>query len=110
MSDNLENENLEGGCSCAHDHSHEHEDGCDCGCEEDTLVIDLEDENGNVVSCPVIDSFDFEEKEYVLAKNPEDDSVYMFRVEGEDGQELVVPDEAEFDKVAKYYDEVLTQE
>ena len=64
----------------------------------------------NVVSCPVIDSFDFEEKEYVLAKNPEDDSVYMFRVEGEDGQELVVPDEAEFDKVAKYYDEVLTQE
>lgn len=110
MSDNLENENLEGACNCGHDHSHEHEDGCDCGCEEDTLVIDLEDENGNVVSCPVIDSFDFEEKEYVLAKNPEDDSVYMFRVEGEDGQELVVPDEAEFDKVAKYYDEVLTQE
>ena len=109
MSDNLENENLEGGCSCGHDHSHEHEDGCDCGCEEDTLVIDLEDENGNVVSCPVIDSFDFEEKEYVLAKNLEDDSVYMFRVEGEDGQELVVPDEAEFDKVAEYYDEVLTQ-
>ncbi len=86
--------------------------GCNdeaCGCEEiETLVIDLEDENGNIVSCPIIDQFSYEEKEYVLAQNQEDDSVYMFRVEL-DGEEetLVVPEEEEFDKVSTYYNEVL---
>lgn len=74
----------------------------------DTLVIDLEDENGNMISCPIIDQFEYEEKVYVLAQSPEDDSVYMFRVDGEgEDEELVVPDEEEFDRVAAYYNEEL---
>ena len=74
----------------------------------DTLFIDLEDENGNMISCPIIDQFEYEEKVYVLAQSPEDDSVYMFRVEGEgEDEELVVPDEEEFDRVATYYNEEL---
>lgn len=74
----------------------------------DTLVIDLEDENGNMISCPIIDQFEYEEKVYVLAQSPEDDSVYMFRVDGEgEDEELVVPDEEEFDRVATYYNEEL---
>lgn len=74
----------------------------------ETLVIDLEDENGNTISCPIIDQFSYEEKEYVLAQSPEDDSVYMFRVEGEgENEELVVPEEEEFDRVAAYYNEEL---
>ena len=74
----------------------------------ETLVIDLEGDDGNTISCPLIDQFEYEEKVYVLAQNPEDDSVYMFRVEGEgEDEELVVPEEEEFDRVAAYYNEVL---
>lgn len=90
------------GCGCGHDHENE---GCGCG-EHESFVIDLEDDNGNVVSCPIIDAFEFEEKEYVLAQSPEDDSVYLFRA---DGEELVVPDEEEFDKVATYYNDELVE-
>lgn len=97
-------------CGCGHDHEHQHEGcGCGCGCghdHEEALVIDLEDENGNVVSCPVIDSFEYEGNEYLLTQNPEDESVYMFKLVNE---ELVVPEEEEFDKVAKYYNEVLVE-
>lgn len=98
-------------CGCGHDHNeegcghdHDHE-GCGCG-EHESFVIDLEDDNGNVVSCPIIDAFEFEGNEYVLAQSPEDESVYMFRAEGE---ELVVPEEEEFDKVATYYNEELVE-
>lgn len=90
------------GCGCGHDHDHE---GCGCG-EHESFVIDLEDDNGNVVSCPIIDAFEYEGNEYVLAQSPEDDSVYMFRA---DGEELVVPDEEEFDKVATYYNDELVE-
>ncbi|WP_294352367.1 DUF1292 domain-containing protein [uncultured Clostridium sp.] len=101
------------GCGCGsheHEHHHEHE-GCGCGCghdhdHEESFVIDLEDDNGNVVSCPIIDAFEYEESEYVLAQNPEDESVYMFKSVGE---ELVVPDEEEFNRVATYYNEELVE-
>ena len=74
----------------------------------DTLVIDLEDENGNMISCPIIDQFEYEEKVYVLAQSPEDDSLYIFRVEGEgENAEVVYLDEEEFDRVATYYEEEL---
>lgn len=92
-------------CGCGHDHNHDHE-GCGCG-DVESFVIDLEDDNGNVISCPIIDAFEFEENEYVLAQSPEDDSVYMFRAEGE---ELVVPDEEEFDRVATYYNQELVED
>lgn len=104
-------EKIEDGCNCGHDHDHDHEEcGCGCGEEEDALVIDLEDADGNIITCPVVDEFEFEEKNYVLAKSPEDDSVYMFRVEGEEGQELIVPEEEEFDRVAEYYNNELVEE
>lgn len=94
MSDELKKE-----CSCNHDEDHE----CDC---EEGYTIDLEDENGNVISCPIIDEFEYEGKEYYLAQNVEDESVYMFKLIGE---ELVVPEEEEFDKVSTYYNEVLVE-
>jgi hypothetical protein len=94
-------------CGCGHDHDHE------CGCgghhhdEEENFVIDLEDENGNVVTCPIIDEFEFEENVYYLAQNPAEDSVYLFRL---DNEELVVPDEEEFDRVSAYYQDELVGE
>lgn len=111
----------EGGCGCGHneekesacgcgDHGHDHgDDACGCGeHEHESFVVDLEDENGNVVSCEVIDAFEYDDKEYVLVQNPDDGSVYLFRSEGEQG-ELVIPDDEEFDKVTKYYETELAQ-
>ena len=96
------------GCGCGHDHDHDsHGCGENCGCgehEHEHFVVDLEDDNGNVLSCPIDDAFEFEENEYVLAQNPEDESVYLFR-STEEG-ELIVPEEAEFDKVTEYYTNV----
>ncbi len=103
----MENElNKHEGCGCGHNHE-EHGCGDNCGCgehEHEHFVVDLEDDNGNVLSCPIVDAFEFEENEYVLAQNPEDESVYLFR-STEEG-ELIVPEEAEFDKVTEYYTNV----
>ncbi|MEG0296279.1 MAG: DUF1292 domain-containing protein [Clostridium sp.] len=106
------------GCCGGHDHSnsqgccggHDHdEEGCGCAEHElENYVVDLEDDNGNVISCPIVDAFEYEGAEYVLAQNEEDDSVYLFKSD-EEG-ELTVPDEAEFDKVAAYYSDVLANE
>ena len=98
------------GCGCGHNHE-EHGCGDNCGCgehEHEHFVVDLEDDNGNVLSCPIVDAFEFEENEYVLAQNPEDESVYLFR-STEEG-ELIVPEEAEFDKVTEYYTNVLVND
>lgn len=108
----------ENSCDCGGHHHHEdsdheccggHDHDCNCGCddEEESFVVDLEDDNGNIVTCPIIDAFKFEDKEYLLAQNPEEDSVYLFRTEGE---ELVVPDEEEFDRVSAYYQDELVNE
>ena len=43
-----------------------------------------------------------------IAQNPEDESVYLFR-STEEG-ELIVPEEAEFDKVTEYYTNVLVND
>ena len=89
----MENElNKHEGCGCGHNHE-EHGCGDNCGCgehEHEHFVVDLEDDNGNVLSCPIVDAFEFEENEYVLAQNPEDESVYLFR-STEEG-ELIVPE------------------
>ena len=107
----MENElNKHEGCGCGHNHE-EHGCGDNCGCgehEHEHFVVDLEDDNGNVLSWPIVDAFEFEENEYVLAQNPEDESVYLFR-STEEG-ELIVPEEAEFDKVTEYYTNVLVND
>ncbi|ABK62012.1 MULTISPECIES: DUF1292 domain-containing protein [Clostridium] len=99
-----------GDCGCGgHDHEHE---ACGCGCHEhESLIVELEDENGNTVPCEVIDGFEYKENEYALVQNPEDNSVYLFKVigEGEEGQ-LVVPDDNEFNEVTAYYETLLENE
>lgn len=95
------------GCGCGSDHENEHE-GCGCGCGDDhgheALMVDLEDENGNTVACEVVDGFEYKDNEYALVQNPEDGSVYLFKIvgEGEEG-ELVIPEDEEFDEVSAYY-------
>jgi hypothetical protein len=100
------------GCGCGgHDHEHEHE-GCGCGCGEgEALTVDLEDENGNVIPCEIVDGFTYKDNEYALVQNPEDDSIYLFKVVGDDETgELVIPEDEEFEEVTKYYEEMIKEE
>lgn len=95
-------------CGCGgHDHNHDHDD-CGCGCgENESFVIDLEDENGDVITCPIIDEFECEGNQYYLAQNPTEDSVYLFKLVGE---ELIVPEEDEFERVSAYYQDEIVGE
>lgn len=104
---NQENE----GCGCGgHDHEHE-EEGCGCGCEGEAMTVDLEDENGNVVPCEIVDGFTYKENEYALVQNPEDDSIYLFKVIGdEETGELIIPEDEEFAEVTAYYEEMIKEE
>ncbi len=120
---NIENNDFtdEKECSCEHDHyddecdcGHDHSEDCDCdhGFDEDDelapLLVDLEDEDGNIVSCEVIDSFDYNENQYIIVLNPKDDSNYLFKVIGDDDEpDLIVPEDDEFDEVVKYYDSLV---
>lgn len=97
-------------CNCGGEHEHEHECSCGCG-EHEPIIVELEDEKGNVVKCQVVDGFVFEENEYALVQNPNDESVYLFKVVGEDEQgELVVPEDEEFNKATAYYEKMLESE
>ncbi|QPJ85941.1 DUF1292 domain-containing protein [Sarcina sp. JB2] len=103
-----EGEDNQGSCGCG---GHNHDHGNECGCGEEhyeTFVVDLEDENGNIVSCDVVEAFEYKNSEYVLVENPQDNSIYLFRSQGEEG-ELVVPSEEEFAEVTKYYEEELSE-
>ena len=95
-----EHADMNEGCGCGgHDHKHDSDhEGCDCGCGEgEALTVDLEDENGNVVPCEIVDGFTYKENEYALVQNPEDDSIYLFKVIGDDETgELVIPEDEEF--------------
>ena len=111
----MDNEKMHN-CGCGeHEHDHDH-CGCGdntCGCEHEhgAIMVDLEDENGNVAQCEVVDGFEYKENDYVLVQNPEDGSVYMFKVVGEgDEGELVVPDDKEFEEVTAYYQSTFSEE
>ncbi|AKC63551.1 Protein of uncharacterised function (DUF1292) [Clostridium sporogenes] len=91
-------------CGCG-----EVEENCGCGCEDEecgeTILVDLQDENGNAVTCEVIEEFEYKDNVYALVQNPENNSVYLFREEGQgDEVELVNPEEKEFDEVTAYYE------
>lgn len=107
--ENLNNcgcDSKEGDCGCDN-HKHDDTHDCDCGCscgEDENLIVDLEDENGNLVSCEIIDEFEYKDNQYVLVQNPENNSVYLFKVvPGDIGDELAIPEDEEFEEVSAYY-------
>jgi len=103
------------GCNCSENEIEHENEGCGCGCgehehEHEALIVDLEDENGNVVPCEVVDGFTYKENEYVLVQNPEDGAVYLFKVVGEgDEAELTIPEDEEFEEVSAYYEKSLEE-
>lgn len=105
-----EHSHEECGCGCNEGHDHNHEE-CGCGCgghDHEALMVELEDEHGNAIPCEVIDGFAYNDAEYALVQNPQDGSVFLFKVEGEgeEGQ-LVVPEDEEFNAATAYYESTL---
>lgn len=98
------------GCGCGdHDHGHDHDCGCGCG-DHEALIVDLEDENGNVVPCEVVDGFEYKDSEYAIVQHPEG-AVYLFKVVGEgDEGELVIPDDSEFEEVSAHYEKLMEEQ
>lgn len=94
-------------CCCGNDDHHDHDCGCEGEHEHDALLVDLEDEEGNVVTCEIVDAFNYKENDYVLAEDPEGESVYLFKVVGdsEEGELENLSDE-EFEEVRAYYESI----
>ncbi|WP_297436585.1 DUF1292 domain-containing protein [uncultured Clostridium sp.] len=94
--------------NCCGGHGADHSCGDDCGCGHEhleTLVVDLEREDGTIVSCEIIDTFEFNEVGYALVYNEEEEGVYLFKEVGEEGEIIAVEDEAEFNAASKFYEE-----
>lgn len=109
----MDNEEVKG-CGCSDSSCDDDNCGCGCGCGDEVhegLIVDLEDEEGNIVSCEIVDGFDYKDNEYAIVQNPENGSVYLFKVvgEGEEG-ELVIPEDDEFEEVSAYYEELIDSE
>ena len=102
----------EGNCGCG---GHENHDDCGCGHdhEEETLFVDFEDEDGNIVSFEVVDSFEYTGTEeaykggvYALVQDPSDASVFLMKADTDDSL-VPVESEEEFEAVSKFYQEDL---
>lgn len=112
----------EKGC-CGHDHDHNHDHGQGCcghdhdheeGCCDEQNTITLSLDNGDEMVCDVlaIFSIDDEEVEYIalLPQGKEDVLIYLFK-EDEEGIDLEnIEDDAEFERVSKYFMEEFIQE
>jgi len=114
----MDNEKLKG-CGCSDSSCSDskcEDDGCGCGCgcgdeEHEGLIVDLEDEDGNIVPCEIVDGFDYKDNEYAIVQNPQNGSVYLFKVVGEgDEGELIIPEDDEFNEVSAYYEELVESE
>lgn len=109
----MDNEEVKG-CGCSDSNCEDDSCGCGCGCGEEVhegLIVDLEDEEGNIVSCEIVDGFDYKDNEYAIVQNPQNGSVYLFKVVGEgDEGELIIPEDDEFEEVSAYYEELIDSE
>ena len=76
--------------------------------DEEPVFVEFEDENHNIIRCIVSDGFEFKGRNYCVVSNEEDGSSYVFRLTDED--ELVVPDEKEFEEAAAYYETLIEED
>lgn len=75
---------------------------------DEPVFVEFEDENHNTIRCEVVDGFEYKGRNYCVVCDNNDGSSYVFRLTDED--ELVVPDEKEFDEVAAYYDSIVDED
>lgn len=92
-------------CNCGN-----HEDGhdCDCGddCECDTITLDMED--GTQKDFLVLDTLEYEGKNYIALAEVEtmEYDILRMNVVGETVELNVIEDDAEFEAVAAKFDEL----
>ncbi|GAA0177277.1 hypothetical protein SH2C18_05380 [Clostridium sediminicola] len=77
----------------------------------DIIEIEIEDIDGRMIPCEIVDGFLFKSNEYALVKNKENNTVYLFKVMGDDDEaELVIPEEKEFKEASLYYEKLVEEE
>jgi len=83
---------------------------------EEKQLIETVDEEGNIVNFELFDIIEFEEQEYALLLPAEsendDDEVVLMRLT-KDGEEYLfeaIDDDAEFDKVSDYIENLVDEE
>ncbi|WP_027084160.1 DUF1292 domain-containing protein [Cohnella panacarvi] len=91
---------------------HIHDENCDH--EHDEMVFVVTDEDGNEHEMVLVYTFETGDQAYAVLldrNDPEDDGV-IFRIEEEDGDEVLVniEDDQEWEKVMKVYEELAAQE
>ncbi len=71
---------------------------------EKEQIFELVDDDGKIEEFHVYDSFQFEDKKYVILVDSNDDAI-LFRVEGDDEEDytFVRPDEEEFEQISEVY-------
>lgn len=74
---------------------------------EEKRIIETVDENGNEVKFELFDIVEFEEQEYALLTNPEDDNdenIVVMRLlkDGEGYSMETIEDDDEFERVSEY--------
>ena len=97
---------------------HEHEEGCGCCGGHDDAVISIEYEDGTVVDCDILGTFEADGKDYIALVpqgSDEDDEdnvlIYKYEESDEDNIELIdIEDEEEFNKAAEVLDSLLNEE
>lgn len=78
---------------------------------EEKRIIETVDENGNEVKFELFDIVVFEEQEYALLTNPDDENdeniVVMKLLKEDDGYSLeTIEDDDEFEKVSEYIESI----
>ncbi len=71
---------------------------------EKEQIFELIDDDGNVEEFSVYDSFQFDDKKYVILVDSSEEAI-LFRIEGEEEDDYIFirPDEEEFEKISEVY-------
>lgn len=92
-------------CICGEEH-------CDCGCNNDPLVIEMEDVNGEKVKVQIVGTFDDNDKSYAIVNDLDnEENSYIFEVQStEQGDMLVsIDDEKEFDRLCSVVERLTSE-
>ncbi len=84
-------------------------ENCNCGCEENPLIIEMEDIDGEKVKVEVVGTFDDQGKSYAIVNDLDNtDNSYIFEVQTKDDNDILVSidDEKEFDRLCKVVEEL----
>jgi uncharacterized protein YrzB (UPF0473 family) len=80
----------------------------DCGC--DTITLELED--GTSQEFEILDTLEFEEKNYIALAPLDSDEYYIygFKEEGENVEFFSIDDDKEFEKISELFEKKFSEE